>query len=282
MKTFLGLGHLIWTAERISIGTTLNSTVRGHVNDLREFRNDAYAHVSKGAINDTDCKRLIGRVEAAFLGLNLDVTDIRAISHQQSFPTEELRLLVDQLLKEQEAFRALQEKSSALEEELHSEPKTFLGNLPAKPSHVIQERQSEVSMILKHMDELKTNSNGEITTVYISGNPGCGKSQIARMVGEAFYQHISPDELAFVATLNAETLDTLFNSYDSLSRALGCTEFAVGRISTSNDKIESMTMVSETNFGTQLTLLVLHAGLVQKCFFVGRMVGCVLINFLEP
>lgn len=221
-----------------SIGTTLNSTVRGHVNDLRIFRNDAYAHISKGAINDTDCKRLIGRVEAAFLGLNLDVTDIRAISHQQSFPTEELRLLVDQLLKEQEAFRALQEKSSALEEELNSEPKTFLGNLPAKPSHVIQERQSEVSMILKHMDELKTNSNGEITTVYISGNPGCGKSQIARMVGEAFYQHISPDELAFVATLNAETLDTLFNSYDSLSRALGCTEFAVGRISTSNDKIE--------------------------------------------
>lgn len=174
---------------------------------------------------------MIGRVEAAFLGLNLDVTDIRAISHQQSFPTEELRLLVDQLLKEQE-------KSSALEEELHAEPKTFLGNLPAKPSHVIQERQSEVSMILKHMEELKTNSSGEITTVYISGNPGCGKSQIARMVGEAFYQHISPDELAFVATLNAETLDTLFNSYDSLSRALGCTEFAVGRISTSNDKIE--------------------------------------------
>lgn len=95
-----------------------------NVNDLREFRNEAHAHVSKGTINDTDYKRLIGRVEAAFLGLNLDVTDIRAISHQQSFPTEELRLLVDQLLKEQE-------KSSALEEELHAEPKTFLGNLPA-------------------------------------------------------------------------------------------------------------------------------------------------------
>ena len=221
-----------------SIGRKLSRTVRGHVNDLRKFRNEAYAHVSKGAIKDTDCKSLIGRAEAAFLGLNLDVTDIRAIAHQQSFPTEKLRLLVGQLRKEQEESQALREKLSALEEELYSESKTFLGYLPDKPSHVIQERQSEVSMILKHMKELKTNSNGEITTVYISGNPGCGKSQIARMVGEAFYQHISSDELAFVATLNAETLDTLFNSYDSLSRALGCTEFAVGRISTSNDKIE--------------------------------------------
>ena len=214
-----------------SIGSTLNPTTYIHVNDLRKFRNEVFAHVYKGAITDTDFKSMIARVETAFIGLNLAITDIRAIAHQKSFPTEERRLLKDQLLQ-------AQEKSRALEEELTSEPKTFLGNLPTKPSHVIQDRHSEVSMILKHMEELKSGSDGEISTVYLSGNPGCGKSQIARMVGEAFYKQVSPDDLTFVATLNAETLETLFNSYDSLSRALRCTEFAVGRITTSGDKID--------------------------------------------
>jgi len=41
-------------------------------------------------------------------------------------------------------------------------------------------------MILKQMEELKKSSDGETTTTYLSGNPGCGKSQIARMVGETF------------------------------------------------------------------------------------------------
>ena len=221
-----------------SIGAKLNAIIKTHVNDLREFRNEVFAHISKGTITDTDFKGFVARVEAAFVGLNLNVCSIRAIAHQKCLPTAERRLLMDQLKQEQEEVRALQEKSSALEEELKSKPTTFLGNLPTKPSHVIQERHSEVSMIMKHMEELKINSEAEVSTLYLSGNPGCGKSQIARMVGEAFYKQVPPDDLAFVATLNAETLETLFNSYDSLSRALRCTEYAVGRITTSKDKIE--------------------------------------------
>lgn len=221
-----------------SIGKSLSPTIYSHVDDLRVFRNEIFAHVSKGTISETDFKTLIRRVEVAFLGLSLPVGDIKAISNQKSFPTKEWRLLKDQLAQEQEEVRALQEKSTALEEELKSNPKTFLGNLPTKPSHAIQQRLSEVSMILEQMEELKKSSDGEITTTYLSGNPGCGKSQIARMVGEAFYKQVSQNDLVFVATINAETLETLFNSYDSLSRALGCTEFAVARITTSKDSIQ--------------------------------------------
>lgn len=221
-----------------SIGISLSPTIYSHVDDLRVFRNEIFAHVSKGTISETDFKTLIRRVEVAFLGLSLPVGDIKAISNQKSFPTKEWRLLKDQLAQEQEEVRALQEKSTALEEELKSNPKTFLGNLPTKPSHAIQQRLSEVSMILEQMEELKKSSDGEITTTYLSGNPGCGKSQIARMVGEAFYKQVSHNDLVFVATINAETLETLFNSYDSLSRALGCTEFAVARITTSKDSIQ--------------------------------------------
>lgn len=221
-----------------SIGKSLSPTIYSHVDDLRVFRNEIFAHVSKGTISETDFKTLIRRVEVAFLGLSLPVGDIKAISNQKSFPTKEWRLLKDQLAQEQEEVRALQEKSTALEEELKSNSKTFLGNLPTKPSHAIQQRLSEVSMILEQMEELKKSSDGEITTTYLSGNPGCGKSQIARMVGEAFYKQVSHNDLVFVATINAETLETLFNSYDSLSRALGCTEFAVARITTSKDSIQ--------------------------------------------
>lgn len=221
-----------------SIGKSLSPTIYSHVDDLRVFRNEIFAHVSKGTISETDFKTLIRRVEVAFLGLSLPVGDIKAISNQKSFPTKEWRPLKDQLAQEQEEVRALQEKSTALEEELKSNPKTFLGNLPTKPSHAIQQRLSEVSMILEQMEELKKSSDGEITTTYLSGNPGCGKSQIARMVGEAFYKQVSHNDLVFVATINAETLETLFNSYDSLSRALGCTEFAVARITTSKDSIQ--------------------------------------------
>lgn len=221
-----------------SIGKSLSRTIHRHVDDLRVFRNEIFAHVSKGTISEVDFKSLIGKVEAAFLGLSLPVGNIKAIANQKSFLTKESRLLRDQLVKEQEEVRAWQEKSTALEEELKSKPKTFLGSLPTKPSHAIQQRLCEVSMILKQMEELKKSSDGEITTTYLSGNPGCGKSQTARMVGEAFYKQVSHGELAFVATLNAETLETLFNSYDSLSRALGCTEFSVAGITTSKDSIQ--------------------------------------------
>lgn len=221
-----------------SIGKLLSHTIYTYVDDLRVFRNEIFAHVSKGTISEIDFKSLIGRVEAAFLGLSLPVEDIKAIANQKSFPIKELRLLKDQLVKEQEEVRAWQEKSTALEEELKSSPNTFLGNLPMKPSHAIQQRLCEVAMILKQMEELKKSSDGEITTTYLSGNPGCGKSQIARMVGETFYTQVSQSDLVFVSTLNAETVETLFNSYNGLSRALGCTEFAVARITTSKDSIE--------------------------------------------
>lgn len=215
-----------------SIGTKLNPVTETHVNSLRELRIMRFLPTFR----KVPLLMPTSRVEATFLGLNLDVENLRASAHQKSFPTTER--ILNQLKEEQKLVSALQQKSSALEEELNFKPKTFLSNLPPKPSHVIQDRQSEISTILQHMKELKSSSNGEITKIYLSGNPGCGKSQLARMVGEAFYKHASTNDLAFVATFNAETLETLFNSFDTFSRALGCTEYAVSRITTSNDKTE--------------------------------------------
>ena len=62
--------------------------------------------------------------------------------------------------------------------------------------------------------------------------PGCGKSQIARQTGEQFFTMKSgkSKSLTFVATLNAESLETLRDSYFSLAKKLGVSEYAISKL----------------------------------------------------
>ena len=64
------------------------------------------------------------------------------------------------------------------------------------------------------MQELDDGSNGAVSTIYLSGNPGCGKTQLARQIGEQFFKIGSGERegLTFVATLNAETFEALADS----------------------------------------------------------------------
>ena len=85
------------------------------------------------------------------------------------------------------------------------------------------------------MDNLENESNGVVSTIYLSGNPGCGKSQIARQVGQEAFDKRSRKGagLTFVATLNAETLETLANSYFKLARQLKITDYTLTNLATS-------------------------------------------------
>ena len=67
------------------------------------------------------------------------------------------------------------------------------------------------------MHDLDNGSNGAVSTIYLLGNPGCGKTQIARQIGQEFFARGSDasEGLTFVATLNAETLEKLADSYIS-------------------------------------------------------------------
>ncbi|KXJ05707.1 Nephrocystin-3, partial [Exaiptasia diaphana] len=61
----------------------------------------------------------------------------------------------------------------------------------------------------------------EVTHVYLSGNPGCGKSETARQVGEKFFDETeSASSKTFVATLNASSLESLLKSYIDFARQL--------------------------------------------------------------
>ena len=58
------------------------------------------------------------------------------------------------------------------------------------------------------------------------------RSQIAREIGQQFFSERKGDaeNLIFVATLNAETIETLADSYMTLGRYLGITEYALSRL----------------------------------------------------
>ena len=85
------------------------------------------------------------------------------------------------------------------------------------------------------MQELDNGSNGAVSTIYLSGNPGCGKTQLARQIGEQFFKIGSGTKKRrpnIVATLNAETFEALADSCINLAKKLGITEYSLTNLAT--------------------------------------------------
>ena len=83
-----------------------------------------------------------------------------------------------------------------------------------------------------------------MTYLYISGNPGSGKSQLARLVGKRyatnFSRNRSVDGSAFVMTLKGTSLPDILWSYNDFARRLDCNADNLAKIINSN---ETETMV---------------------------------------
>ena len=230
-----------------SVGSTLGTGTRTKVDDLRQVRNDI-AHISKAEFTDTDFQTYVGRVISTFSSLGLPIKDIEDIKNQTNFPTQEVEKLKKQARDAQAElvqtkFDLQQTKSSlqsteanlvsakqeikVLTEEISAslQPFRILG---LTPPHEIIERCCDIERITSKMEELYKGANGAVSTVYLSGIPGCGKSQLAREIGQQFFSH--PENVAglvFVATLNTESIETLADSYMTLARHLGITEYAL-------------------------------------------------------
>ena len=246
-----------------SIGTTLSRLVRTNVNDLREFRN-YIAHITEAKFTDAGFHNSIGRVLVDFSSMGLPISDIEEVKNQTSFPTSEvnrLMALLNNLQEElkraksnfhasEEQVRKLtfdlqqaedtilreQEQIQCLSDEINSRVVSFC-HLPFKPSHQIVKRTNDVSRILTQMQKLEDGCKGVVSTIYLSGSPGCGKSQIARQIGQEFFRTSSDESngQTFVATVNAETLETLVDSYITLAKQLGVTEYTLTQLATSKD-----------------------------------------------
>ena len=228
-----------------SIGTTLSPAVYKDVDDIRQVRNHI-AHIKDAKVTDSDFQTSVDRVLSALISLSLPITEIQEIKKQKTFPTEELENIKKQasdLQAELDQTKSdLQEKQSRLQSteadlvSAREENKALTQEISAKlqpfciltssPPHKIIRRLHDIERITNKMEELYGGANGAISTVYLSGNPGCGKSQLAREIGQEFFPKRT-GELSFVATLNAESVDTLAESYLNLGRRVGITEYTL-------------------------------------------------------
>ena len=234
-----------------SVGTTLSPAVQKEVDDIRQVRNEM-AHITEAKLTDADFQTAVDKVLNIFTSLGLATTEIQEIKNQKIFPTKEVenfrkkaRDLQDELDQTkcdlEETKSALQsteadlvsakEENKALTQEMSAKLQPFCF-LASTPPHDIIRRSHDIERITEIMKELSSGSNGGVSTVYLSGNPGCGKSQIAREIGQQFFSERKGDaeNLIFVATLNAETIETLADSYMTLGRYLGITEYALSRL----------------------------------------------------
>ena len=198
------------------IGRGLDAVVRSNVDDLRKFRNLVFAHLPRGHISKPKFQSAIAKVQGAFQALGLSTVKIQEIRNQANFPTSHLN--------------KLKQEVKVLADQLKSETTPFC-ILPPKPSHHIAARNDEVANITQELKQLKETDESRLSSLYISGNPGSGKSQLAGLVAKQIFEE-STD--AFVMTLNAANLDRLLDSYVSFARHLKCPEYAV--TNTLNDK----------------------------------------------
>ena len=273
------------------IGYGLNPVVKSNVDDLRQFRNEEFAHMPKGYLSDPDFQTAIGKVHAAFQGLGLSTCQIQDIKNQRSFPPKELRRvsekvnnlrqelqekdkklqekgnelqekeneLQEKAKKLQEKERTVQEKEEereVLEDQLHKEISSFC-ILPPKPSHDVASRDFEVGEIMQQLKQLKSTNENKLNFLYISGNPGSGKSQLAGLIAERFFDEAKeiPCATSFVMTLNAESQDTLLNSYVFFARRLKCPEYAITNTLNSKDLTTEKKITSlKTLIGTKIEL----------------------------
>ena len=245
---------------------SVNALVKSNVDDLTKFRNEEFTHIPRGHLSEPEFHNAITRVDVAFQALGLSTLRIQEIRNQISFRTEELAKIlkkVDDLHQElqekeekiQEKVAELQEKEDerkVLEDQLRNEVSSFY-ILPPKPSHDVDGRDNEVTKITQQLKELKEGNKSRLSYLYISGNPGSGKSQLAELVANRFFQEVT--NTAFVMTLNAESLDSLQESFVSFARLLKCSEYAItNTLSSKDSEIEEKIANLKTLISTKVEL----------------------------
>ena len=96
--------------------------------------------------------------------------------------------------------------------------------LPQKPSHNYQSRKAELGQLNLMVKQLLSSGKGVANVVYITGQPGHGKTQLAREYGKKYYKKNKGVlfRKLFVGTLNASSKSSLIQSYVTLAIELGC------------------------------------------------------------
>ncbi|CAH3179154.1 unnamed protein product, partial [Porites evermanni] len=231
------------------VGPRLSAIVKKNVDDLRNFRNEEFAHMPQGSLSEIVFQNAINKVDVAFQALSLPTVKIQDLKYQKTFPTRHLTKVLKEVDKLKQDVQEKESQRQVLEDQLQNEAPSFCV-LPPKPSHEIGGREREVAKIVQQLRKLNESSDNRLSYLYISGNPGSGKSQLAGLVAERFFDDliVMPGGSSFVMTLNAASPDSLLESYASFARHLKCPDYSVmetlsSKDSTVDEKITSLKML---------------------------------------
>ncbi len=179
---------------------SFNPITQSEVNNLRQIRNEI-KHIEEGKLSNSDFQSLTTRVENALASLRLPVNEINRIKFQRN------------------RYKSFQV-------------------LPVKPAHDVVYRSEKIQEISKDLHKLHSDNDSKLTYLYICGNPGSGKSQLARQVCEDLYRGVNwQTEATFVMTLDGKDLDTLLYTYEDFCRLLNCNESVLENIINSSKPI---------------------------------------------
>ena len=183
-----------------SIGqASLNPTIKREVNNQREVRNEI-KHNARGKLTSTEYQNMTTRVKNALVPLGIPVNEVEQINFEKN-------------RYNYESFKIL----------------------PSEPMHKVVYRSDHIHEINRDLENLHNDNDGKLTYFYISGNPGCGKSQLARQVcDDISHSEKWETERTFAMTLDGTTLDTLFRTYKEFCCFLKCNESAIENIASSS------------------------------------------------
>ena len=231
------------------VGPGLSAIVRKNVDDLRNFRNEEFAHMPQGSLSEIDFQNAVSKVDVAFQALSLPTVKIQDLKYQKTFPTKDLTKVLKEVDNLKQEVQEKESQRQVLKDQLQNEVPSFCV-LPPKPSHDMGGREREVAKIVQQLRELNESSDNRLSYLYISGNPGSGKSQLAGLVAERFFDDLKemPGGCSFVMTLNAASPDSLLESYASFARHLKCPDYSIvetlgSKDSTVDEKITSLKML---------------------------------------
>ncbi|KAM7443072.1 hypothetical protein ABFA07_008157 [Porites harrisoni] len=254
------------------VGPYLSSTVRKTVDNLRKFRNEEFAHIPQGSLPEMDFQNAIGKVHVAFHALGLSTVKIDEIKNQKTFPTDELHKILKEVDDVKQELQEKENQRQVLEDQLQREAPSFC-ILPPKPTHEIESRESEVAQIACQLRELKKANENRLSYLYISGNPGSGKSQLAGLVAQKFFDEVKeiPGTSFFVMTINAASQDSLLESYANFARQLKCPEYSVMQTLSSKywnigDKIANLKTLIAAKIGCYTSWLLVVDNVTTQTF----------------
>ncbi|XP_046847442.1 uncharacterized protein LOC124441057 [Xenia sp. Carnegie-2017] len=193
-----------------AIGTKIDPNTEAAVHKLRDVRNKL-AHNVHSKLSDADYHTMLCFIENSFQDLGFSLTEIREIKSERN------------------RFSSFQV-------------------LPFKSNHEIVKRTELLNRITADLNNLRSTNRNELTYYYISGNPGSGKSQLARQICEEMYNSFDWEKnTTFVMTLEGKDIDSLLKTYAELYQRLNNDKTVIENIlkeaKSSEDKIKDFQLL---------------------------------------